>query len=141
LTEQSKQSEPTWIPSGTWAATLEQTVVAAKQLFEVDAAAIMLGDADGRVRWASASDPLAQALEDNQEAFASGPCLHTFASGQPAVIDDVRGDTVRRGDPAQVLLDLVYRLPSGGEGAAKVEQELWYGPHSRQQVLAPRPRS
>jgi hypothetical protein len=74
-------------------------------------------------------------LEDNQEAFASGPCLHTFASGQPAVIDDVRGDTVRRGDPAQVLLDLVYRLPSGGEDAAKVEQELWYGPHSSQQFL------
>src|SRR5215218_5481431 len=68
--------------------TLEQAVVAAKQLFEVDAAGIMLGDGDGRLRWASASDPLAQALEDNQETFAAGPCLQAFASGQPAVIGD-----------------------------------------------------
>jgi hypothetical protein len=70
------------------ATTLEQAVVAAKQLFEVDAAGIMLADADGRLRWASASDPLAQALEDNQETFAAGPCLQAFASGRPAVICD-----------------------------------------------------
>ena len=31
---------------------------------------------------------LAQVLEDNQETYAAGPCLHAFASGQPAVIDD-----------------------------------------------------
>ena len=37
-------------PQRDLAATLEQTVVAAKQLFEVDAAGIMLGDADGRLR-------------------------------------------------------------------------------------------
>jgi putative methionine-R-sulfoxide reductase with GAF domain len=70
------------------AATLEQAVVAAKHLFAVDAAGIMLADADGRLRWASASDPLAQALEDNQETFAAGPCLQAFASGRPAVIHD-----------------------------------------------------
>jgi GAF domain-containing protein len=70
------------------AATLEQAVVAAKQLFEVDGAGIMLADADGRLRWASASDPLAQALEDNQETFAAGPCLEAFTTGRPAVIGD-----------------------------------------------------
>jgi GAF domain/ANTAR domain len=70
------------------AATLEQAVVAAKQLFAVDAAGIMLADAHGRLRWASASDPLAQTLEDNQETFAAGPCLQAFASGRPAVICD-----------------------------------------------------
>jgi putative methionine-R-sulfoxide reductase with GAF domain len=75
-------------PEGDLAATLEQAVVAAKQLFAVDAAGIMLADADGRLRWASASDPLAQTLEDNQETFAAGPCLEAFASGQPAVIHD-----------------------------------------------------
>jgi putative methionine-R-sulfoxide reductase with GAF domain len=75
-------------PEGDLATTLEQAAVAAKQLFEVDAAGIMLAGADGRLRWASASDPLAQALEDNQETFAAGPCLQAFASGQPAVIDD-----------------------------------------------------
>jgi GAF domain-containing protein len=48
----------------------------------------MLADADGKLRWASASDPLAQTLEDNQETFAAGPCLQAFASGRPAVIHD-----------------------------------------------------
>jgi ANTAR domain/GAF domain len=75
-------------PERDLASTLEQAVVAAKPLFAVDAAGIMLADADGRLRWANASDPLAQTLEDNQEAFAAGPCLQAFASGQPAVIHD-----------------------------------------------------
>ena len=75
-------------PEQDLAATLEQAVVAAKQLFMVDAAGIMLADADGRLRWASASDALAQALEDSQETFVAGPCLQAFASGQPAVMHD-----------------------------------------------------
>jgi GAF domain-containing protein len=75
-------------PQQDLAATLEQAVVAAKQLFTVDAAGIMLADADGKLRWASASDPLAQSLEDNQETFAAGPCAQAFASGRPAVIHD-----------------------------------------------------
>ena len=75
-------------PARNLAATLEQAVVAAKQLFEVDAAGIMLADHDGKLRWASASDPLAQTLEDNQEVFAAGPCLQAFVSGQPAVMHD-----------------------------------------------------
>ena len=75
-------------PQRDLAATLEQAVVAAKQLFAVDAAGIMLADADGKLRWASASDPLAQTLEDNQETFAAGPCLQAFTSGRPAVICD-----------------------------------------------------
>jgi len=75
-------------PERDLAATLDQAVVAAKQLFAVDAAGIMLVDADGKLRWASASDPLAQTLEDNQETFAAGPCLQAFTSGRPAVIHD-----------------------------------------------------
>ena len=75
-------------PERDLAATLDQTVVAAKQLFAVDAAGIMLADAQGKLRWASASDPVAQVLEDNQETFAAGPCLQAFASGRPAVIHD-----------------------------------------------------
>jgi putative methionine-R-sulfoxide reductase with GAF domain len=75
-------------PEQNLTATLQQAVTAAKQLFMVDAAGIMLADADGRLRWASASDPLAQTLEDNQEVFAAGPCLQAFTSGRPAVIHD-----------------------------------------------------
>jgi putative methionine-R-sulfoxide reductase with GAF domain len=90
------------------AATLEQAVVAAKQLFEVDAAGIMLGDADGRLRWASASDPLAQALEDNQEFLAAGPCLQAFATGQPVVIDDATLEP-RWGEITLALVELQIR--------------------------------
>jgi len=75
-------------PEQDLAATMEQAVLAAKQLFMVDAAGIMLADGDGKLRWASASDPLAQTLEDNQETFAAGPCLQAFTSGRPAVIHD-----------------------------------------------------
>jgi GAF domain-containing protein len=95
-------------PQRDLAATLDQAVVAAKQLFQVDAAGIMLGDADGRLRWASASDPLAQALEDNQEALAGGPCLHAFASGQPAVIDDATLEP-RWGEITLALTELQIR--------------------------------
>jgi hypothetical protein len=41
-------------------ATLHQAVVAAKQLFDADAAGVMLVDIDGALRWASASDQRAQ---------------------------------------------------------------------------------
>jgi putative methionine-R-sulfoxide reductase with GAF domain len=75
-------------PDRNLAATLEQAVIAAKQLFMVDAAGIMLADANGRLRWASVSDPLAQTLENNQETFAAGPCLEAFTTGRPAVIHD-----------------------------------------------------
>jgi GAF domain-containing protein len=90
------------------ASTLEQAVVAAKQLFEVDAAGIMLGDADGRLRWASASDPLAQALEDNQEFLAAGPCLQAFATGQPVVIADATLEP-RWGEITLALVELQIR--------------------------------
>jgi GAF domain/ANTAR domain len=90
------------------AATLEQAVVAAKQLFKADAAGIMLADAEGRLRWASASDPLAQALEDNQETFAAGPCMQAFASGQPAAIHDATLEP-RWGEITLALVELQIR--------------------------------
>ena len=55
--------------------TLQQAVLAAKQLFDAQAAGIMLADADGQLRWASGSDQRAQTLEDNQEIFAAGSCV------------------------------------------------------------------
>jgi hypothetical protein len=67
-------------PEQDLAATLQEAVVAAKQLFDVDAAGIMLADMEGKLRWASASDQRAQTLEDNQEVFAAGPCSVAFAT-------------------------------------------------------------
>jgi GAF domain-containing protein len=69
-------------------ATLHQAVIAAKQLFDADAAGIMLVDIDGQLRWASASDQRAQTLEDNQEVFAAGPCMEAYTSGRPAMMHD-----------------------------------------------------
>jgi GAF domain-containing protein len=75
-------------PDQDLAATLHQAVQAAKQLFDADAAGVMLVDIDGSLRWASASDERAQTLEDNQEVFAAGPCMEAFTSGRPAVMHD-----------------------------------------------------
>src|SRR4029453_6315900 len=75
-------------PAQDLTATLHQAVQAAKQLFDADAAGVMLVDIDGQLRWASASDEGAQTLEDNQEVFAAGPCLEAYTSGRPAVMHD-----------------------------------------------------
>jgi hypothetical protein len=119
-------------PERDLAATLDQAVVAAKQLFEVDAAGIMLGDADGRLRWASASDPLAQVLEDNQETYAAGPCLQAFASGQPAAIDDAAVEP-RWGEITLALVELQIR------SALSVPVELGGGPIGTLDVYAAAP--
>jgi GAF domain len=113
-------------------ATLEQAVVAAKQLFQVEAAGIMLGDAQGRLRWASASDPLAQTLEDNQETYAAGPCLHAFVSGQPAVIDDATLEP-RWGEITLALVELQIR------SALSVPVQLGGGPIGTLDVYASAP--
>ena len=51
--------------------TLQQAVVAVKQLFAADAAGVMLVDADGALRSTSASDQRAEAVEDSQEIYAA----------------------------------------------------------------------
>jgi len=119
-------------PEQDLAATLDQTVVAAKQLFAVEAAGIMLADAEGRLRWASASDPLAQALEDNQETLAAGPCQQAFASGQPVVIDDATLEP-RWGEITLALAQLQIR------SALSVPVQLGGGPIGTLDVYAAAP--
>jgi GAF domain-containing protein len=72
------------------APTLQQIADAAKQLFAADGAGLMLVDAEGLLRWASASDQTAQALEDGQEKLAQGPCAVAFSQRLPAAIRDIR---------------------------------------------------
>jgi GAF domain-containing protein len=50
----------------------------------------MLIDAEGQLRWASASDQTAQTLEDGQERLAQGPCAVAFSQRLPAAIRDIR---------------------------------------------------
>ena len=72
------------------APTLQQVTDAAKQLFRADGAGLMLVDAEGQLRWASASDQSAQTLEDGQERLAQGPCAVAFSQRLPAAIRDLR---------------------------------------------------
>jgi len=72
------------------APTLQQIADSAKQLFAADGAGLMLIDAEGQLRWASASDQTAQSVEDGQERLAQGPCAVAFSQRLPAAIRDIR---------------------------------------------------
>jgi GAF domain-containing protein len=61
----------------------------AKQLFRADAAGLMLIDAEGQLRWASASDQTAQTVENEQERLAQGPCAVAFSQRLPAAIRNI----------------------------------------------------
>ena len=76
-------------PDHDLAPTLQQVVVAARQLFQADGAGLMLIDREGRLRWASASDQTAQAAEDGQERLAQGPCAVAFSQRLPAAIGNI----------------------------------------------------
>jgi GAF domain-containing protein len=71
------------------APTLQQLTDAAKQLFRADGAGLMLIDAEGVLRWASASDQTAQTVEDGQERLAQGPCAVAFSQRLPAAIRNI----------------------------------------------------
>jgi len=72
------------------APTLQQITDAAKQLFGADGAGLMLVDAEGQLRWASASDQTAQNVEDGQERLAEGPCAVAFSQRLPAAIRNIK---------------------------------------------------
>ena len=89
-------------PERRLAPTLQQVVAAAKQLFDADEAGLMLADRQGRLRWASASDQVAQILEDGQERLAQGPCVSAFSQRAPAMIRDISSEPA--GELTGVLL-------------------------------------
>jgi GAF domain-containing protein len=120
-------------PQQDLAKTLQDAVVAAKQLFDADAAGVMLADADGQLRWASASDQLAQAIEDNQELFGQGPCQDAFAHARPAAMHDTRTER-QWGEITLVLADLQVR------SGLSVPVELGGGPIGTLDLYATTPR-
>jgi GAF domain-containing protein len=113
--------------------TLRQAVLAAKQLFEADAAGIMLVDVDGRLRWASASDERAQTLEDNQEVFAAGPCMEAYTSGRPAMMHDATMER-RWGEITLTMVEVQIR------SGLSVPVDLGGGPIGTLDVYAVEPR-
>jgi GAF domain-containing protein len=74
------------------APTLQRIADAAKQLFRADGAGLMLVDAEGQLRWASASDQASQNLEDGQERLAQGPCAVAFSQRLPAAIRNIHAE-------------------------------------------------
>jgi GAF domain-containing protein len=114
-------------------ATLQQAVQAAKQLFDADAAGVMLVDVDGTLRWASASDQRAQTLEDNQEVFAAGPCMEAFTRGRPAVMHDATMER-RWGEIALVFVEVHIR------SGLSVPVDLGGGPIGTLDVYVAEPR-
>jgi GAF domain-containing protein len=74
------------------APTLQQITDAAKQLFRADGAGLMLVDAEGQLRWSSASDQSTQTLEDGQERLAQGPCAVAFSQRLPAAIRNLHSE-------------------------------------------------
>jgi GAF domain-containing protein len=114
-------------------ATMHQAVIAAKQLFDADAAGVMLADIDERLRWASASDERAQTLEDNQEVFAAGPCMQAYTTGNPAVMHDATMER-RWGEITLTIVEVQIR------SAMSVPVELGGGPIGTLDVYAADPR-
>jgi GAF domain-containing protein len=120
-------------PQGDLVATLQQAVVAAKQLFDADAAGVMLVDIDGRLRWASASDQRAQTLEDNQEVFAAGPCMEAYTTRRPAVMHDATMER-RWGEITLTMVEVQIR------SGLSVPVEFGGGPIGTLDVYAADPR-
>ena len=115
------------------ALTLQQIADAAKQLFRADGAGLMLVDADGQLRWASASDQTSQNLEDGQERLAQGPCAVAFSQRLPAAIRNIHTEPDWQ-DFTQVL------LAEGISSALSVPVELDGGVIGTLDIYAGEPR-
>jgi GAF domain-containing protein len=115
------------------APTLQQIADGAKRLFRADAAGLMLVDADGQLRWASASDQTAQTIEDGQERLAQGPCAVAFSQRLPAALGNIHADP-DWAEFAQVLLS------EGISAALSVPVELDGGVIGTLDIYARQPR-
>jgi len=71
------------------ARTLQQVLDSAKALFDADRAGLMLVDHAGALRWASASDQVAEPVAADQERLAQGPCMLAFAQRAPVAVPDL----------------------------------------------------
>jgi GAF domain-containing protein len=78
------------------ARTLQQVLRSAKTLLDADRAGLMLVDQAGALRWASASDRIAEAGEGDLDRLAQGPCTTAFAQRAPAAVPDLSAEPGRR---------------------------------------------
>jgi len=118
-------------------ATLQRAVKVAKQLFDADTAGITLTDATGRLHWASGADQRAQALENNQEVLAAGPCAEAFTTGRPAAMYDAHQERRRGGPWGEISLAIADLEP---RSALSVPVEFGGSPIGTLDVYATNPR-
>jgi len=105
----------------------------AKALFEVDRAGLMLVDHAGALRWASASDQVAEPVEAGQERLAQGPCMLAFAQRAPAAVGDISAEPGWR-ELAQVCID------EGIHAALSVPVQVGGGPVGTLDIYLAAPR-
>ena len=118
-------------------ASPQRAVTAAKQLLGADAAGITLTDATGALHWASGSDQPAQAVANDREACAAGPCTEAFATGRPAVMYDAYQERRRGGPWGEVSLAIAELEP---RSALSVPIDLGDGPIGTLDLYATSPR-
>jgi GAF domain-containing protein len=118
-------------------ASLQRAVTAVKQLLDADAAGITLTDATGSLHWASGSDQRAQAVENDREACAAGPCAEAFTTGRPAVMYDAYQERRRGGPWGEVSLAIAELAP---RSALSVPIDLGGGPIGTLDLYATNPR-
>ena len=118
-------------------ASLQRAVTAAKQLLDADAAGITLTDATGMLHWASGSDQRAQAVENDREVCAAGPCAEAFTTGRPAVMYDAYQERRRGGPWGEVSLTIV---DLEARSALSVPIDLGHGPIGTLDIYTTNPR-
>ena len=115
------------------ARTLQQVLRSAKTLLDADRAGLMLVDQAGALRWASASDQIAEAGEGDLDRLAQGPCTTAFAQRAPAAVPDLSAQPGRR-TLAQVGVE------DGNHAALSVPVQVGGGPVGTLDVHVTAPR-
>jgi GAF domain-containing protein len=114
-------------------ATLQQVVMAARTLFGADGAGLMLADADGELRWASATDQQSQLVEEAQERLGKGPCRVAFSQWMAIAVQNAGTEPDPDGSRS-VLRN------SGFQAALSVPVELHGGPIGSLDLYSAQPR-
>ena len=113
--------------------TLQQVVMAARTVFGADGAGIMLADADGELRWASATDQHSQLVGEDQARMGRGPCHAAFCQRMIVSVPDASMEPDPDGSHS-VLADAGFRA------AISVPIELHGGPIGSLDLYWARPR-
>jgi GAF domain-containing protein len=113
--------------------TLQQVVMAAKTLFGGDGAGVMLADADGELRWASATDQYSQSVQEDQARLGRGPCHAAFSQRMIVSVPNARTE------PDPDALHLVLGK-AGFQAVISVPIELQGGPIGSLALYWARPR-